>query len=79
MALEWIRAHEQLDRGWYAGPIGWVNARGEGEFAVALRSALAETYTATLFAGCGIIAASDPAREYAESQMKLKAILGALR
>src|SRR5690606_16362402 len=40
-ALEWIRANEQLDRGWYAGPVGWLNAAGEGEFAVGLRSALA--------------------------------------
>jgi isochorismate synthase len=77
-ALAWIREHEQLDRGWYAGPVGWVNAHGEGEFAVALRSALADRQSATLFAGCGIVAASDPAREYAESQIKLKAILGAL-
>ena len=77
-ALEWIRQHEQLDRGWYAGPVGWVNARGEGEFAVALRSALADRTSATLFAGCGIVADSDPAREYAESQIKLRAILGAI-
>jgi isochorismate synthase EntC len=67
-----------LDRGWYAGPVGWLNAEGEGEFAVALRSALLHGNTATLFAGCGIVADSDPAREYAESRLKLKPMLTAL-
>ncbi len=78
VALEWIRAHEQLDRGWYAGPVGWVDARGEGEFAVALRSALLAGDRATLFAGCGIMADSDPEREYVESTLKLKPMLAAL-
>jgi isochorismate synthase len=77
-ALQFIREHEQLDRGWYAGPVGWVNAAGEGEFAVALRSALLRGRTATLFAGCGIVADSDPEREYAESELKLKPMLSAL-
>lgn len=78
-ALDWIREHEQLDRGWYAGPVGWLDAGGDGEFAVALRSALTEGNQAVLFAGCGIVADSDPAREYQESQIKLRAMLGALR
>lgn len=78
VALEWIRQHEQLDRGWYAGPVGWVDARGEGEFAVALRSALLAGDRATLFAGCGIMADSDPEREYVESTLKLKPMLAAL-
>ncbi|MGQ0603141.1 MAG: isochorismate synthase [Anaerolineales bacterium] len=77
-ALNFIREHEQLDRGWYAGPVGWVSAAGEGEFAVALRSALLRGHTATLFAGCGIMADSDPEREYAESELKLKPMLSAL-
>jgi isochorismate synthase EntC len=77
-ALEWIRANERLDRGWYAGPVGWLNAAGEGEFAVALRSGLATRLSATLYAGCGIVAGSDPEREYQESQIKLRAMLGAL-
>lgn len=77
-ALRLIREREQLDRGWYAGPVGWLDAHGEGEFAVAIRSALLQGATASLFAGCGIVADSDPAREYAESSLKLRAILTAL-
>jgi isochorismate synthase len=76
--LHFIREHEGLDRGWYAGPVGWVNAEGEGEFAVALRSALLRGDTATLFAGCGLVADSDPEREYAESELKFKPMLTAL-
>ncbi|NTV63384.1 MAG: isochorismate synthase [Oscillochloris sp.] len=78
LALEWIRANERLDRGWYAGPVGWLNAKGEGEFAVALRSALVSKREAALFAGCGIVSGSDPAREEQESQLKLRPMLGAL-
>jgi isochorismate synthase len=77
-ALAWIREHEGLERGWYAGPVGWINAKGEGEFAVALRSALADRQQALLFAGCGIVSDSDPNREYNETKLKLRAILGAL-
>lgn len=77
-ALRYIRAHEGLDRGWYAGPIGVVDRHGEGEFAVALRSALLDGATATLFAGCGIVAASRPADEFAETCLKLRPMLTAL-
>jgi isochorismate synthase EntC len=77
-ALEVIRDCERLDRGWYAGPIGWVDAQGEGEFVVGIRSALVRGTTATLFAGCGIVADSEPAAEYAESGWKLRPMLGAL-
>ncbi|MBL8046440.1 MAG: chorismate-binding protein, partial [Anaerolineales bacterium] len=77
-ALKFIREHEKLDRGWYAAPVGWVDHRGQGEFAVALRSALLRGNRATLFAGCGIMADSDPEREYAESNLKLKPMLNAL-
>jgi len=77
-ALQEIRENEQLDRGWYAGPFGWVDARGDGEFAVALRSALVEGNTATLFAGCGIVADSDPDSEYLESCLKLNVMLRGL-
>jgi isochorismate synthase len=77
-ALELIRQRESLDRGWYAGPIGWVDARGEGEFVVGLRSALICGDTATLFAGCGIVADSDPRTEYAEWGWKLRPMLAAL-
>jgi isochorismate synthase len=77
-ALEIIRAWEHLDRGWYAGPLGWVNQHGEGEFVVGIRSALVRGSEATLFAGCGIVADSDPAAEYAESGWKLRPMLAAL-
>ncbi len=78
LSLDWIRRHERLDRGWYAGPVGWVDARGDGEFAVALRSALADRSSALLYAGCGIVAESNPEREYHESRLKLRPMLGAL-
>ncbi len=77
-ALAWIRAHEQLDRGWYGAPVGWVDAQGQGEFAVAIRSALVGHHEASLFAGAGIVAASDPEREERETNIKLKAMLEAL-
>ncbi|MDR7420512.1 MAG: isochorismate synthase [Armatimonadota bacterium] len=77
-ALEWLRQNERLDRGWYAGPLGWVDARGDGEFAVAIRSALVGPDEALLYAGCGIVADSDPDAEYAESQLKLRTMLSAL-
>jgi len=76
-ALRFIRRHERLDRGWYAAPIGWLGRDG-GEFAVGLRSAVIAGREATLFAGCGIVAASDPALELAESQLKLRPIQAAL-
>jgi isochorismate synthase EntC len=78
LALRFIREHEGLDRGWYAGAVGWVDHRGEGEFAVAIRAALLCGAQATLFAGCGIVGDSDPQREYAESCMKLTPMLTAL-
>lgn len=77
-ALRLIREHEPFDRGWYAGPVGWVDANGDGEFAVAIRSALIDGYDARLYAGCGIVAGSDPRREYEESTMKLRPMLWAL-
>ena len=77
-ALEIIRRFEGMDRGWYAAPVGWMDARSEGEFAVAIRSALLHGAEATLFAGCGIVVGSDPDREYAESCLKLRPVLAAL-
>ena len=61
-----------MDRGWYAGPVGWMDAAEDGEFCVAIRSALIRDRTARLFAGCGIVADSDPAAELAESEVKLE-------
>jgi isochorismate synthase len=77
-ALELIRAHEALDRGWYAAPLGWVDAQGQGEFVVGIRSALVRAQWAMLFAGCGIVAGSDPANEYAEAGWKLRPMRAAL-
>ncbi len=77
-ALDYIRAWEGLDRGWYAAPVGWLDRHGEGEFVVALRSALVRGDEATLFAGCGIVADSCPAAEYDETRLKLRPMLAAL-
>ncbi len=77
-ALCLIREQEPFSRGWYAGPIGWIDAEGGGEFAVALRSGLLREDVATLYAGCGIVQGSQPEREWAESEIKLEAMLWAL-
>lgn len=66
---------EQMDRGWYAGPVGWMDATEDGEFCVALRSALLRDREARLFAGVGVVAGSDPAAELAETEIKLGALL----
>ncbi|WP_240370970.1 isochorismate synthase [Anoxybacteroides rupiense] len=77
-ALEMIREAEPLDRGWYAAPIGWMNAMGDGEFAVAIRSGLLQGNEAFLFAGCGVVGDSEPFSEYEETNVKLKPMLSAL-
>jgi isochorismate synthase len=66
---------ERMDRGWYAGPVGWMDATEDGEFCVALRSALLRDREAHLYAGAGIVAGSDPAAELAETEIKLDALL----
>jgi menaquinone-specific isochorismate synthase len=66
---------ERMDRGWYAGPVGWMDATEDGEFCVALRSALLRDRDARLFAGVGVVAGSDPAAELAETEVKLEALL----
>ena len=78
VALAAIREREGFDRGWYAGPIGWVDRNGEGEFAVAIRSALLAGRDATVYAGAGIVADSDPEAEYAETCLKMEPMLAAL-
>jgi isochorismate synthase len=70
-----IPALEGLDRGWYAGPVGWTDAAGDGEFCVALRCALLRGAVARCYAGNGIVRDSDPARELAETEVKLAALL----
>lgn len=77
-ALDAIRRLEGMDRGWYAAPIGWAGLDGEGEFAVALRTALIGPHGATLYAGGGIVAESDPQRELAETEWKLRPLREAL-
>jgi len=69
-ALELIRELEHMERGRYAGPVGWVDANGNGEFGIALRCAELDGCRARLFAGCGIVAGSDPAAEVAETEVK---------
>ena len=76
-ALEAIDELEDLDRGWYAGPVGWMDAAEDGEMCVALRSALLRDRTAHLYAGGGIVADSVPADELAETEVKLDALLRA--
>ena len=66
---------ERLDRGWYAGPVGWTDANEDGEFCVALRCALLRGDEARLFAGVGVVRDSDPAAELAETEVKLGALL----
>jgi salicylate biosynthesis isochorismate synthase/menaquinone-specific isochorismate synthase len=66
---------ERMDRGWYAAPVGWMDATEDGEFCVALRSALLRDREARLFAGVGVVAGSDPAAELEETEVKLQALL----
>ncbi|MFN8039307.1 MAG: isochorismate synthase [Acidimicrobiales bacterium] len=78
VALDLIDRHEALDRGRYAGPVGWVDHRGNGTWAVGIRSAELEGSRIRLFAGVGVVADSDPTAELAETQAKLQAMLGAV-
>jgi menaquinone-specific isochorismate synthase len=77
-AVAAIRRLEAFDRGLYAGPAGWVDHRGGGEFFVGLRSALIEGRSATAYAGAGIVAGSSPEKEFAETELKFKALLDVL-
>ncbi len=79
-AFTMIRELEGMDRGRYAGPVGWFDSRGDGEFGIALRCAQVDQEAGTVraFAGCGIVAGSNPARELAESNAKLTPIRDAL-
>ncbi len=75
IAQRLIPALEGLDRGWYAGPVGWTDALGDGEFCVALRCALLRGHVARCYSGCGIVRDSDPVAELAETEIKLQALL----
>jgi len=77
-ALAVIAELEPFDRGPYGGPVGWVDARGDGEWAVAIRCALVQGRTARLLAGVGVVAGSAPDAELAETQAKFQAMLSAI-
>lgn len=74
-ALTLIPELEGLDRGWYAGPIGWTDLAEDGEFCVGLRGALIRGRVAHLYAGCGVVRDSVPSAELAETEIKLQALL----
>jgi isochorismate synthase len=78
-ALGLMHQLESFDRGSYAGPVGWVDALGNGGWAIALRCALLRDDRATLYAGAGIVGDSDPERELDETERKFRAFLDALR
>ena len=78
VARDIIREIEGLDRGRYAGPVGWFDASGDGEWGIALRCGEVAGNRVRLFAGCGIVGGSDPARELAESNAKLVPMRDAL-
>lgn len=77
-ALAMMEENEGFDRGWYAGPVGWLGVDGDGELCVALRCGIVDRTRASLFAGCGIVADSDPDQEWEESRIKLRAVISAL-
>ena len=77
-ALAHLREHEGLDRDRYAGAVGWVDARGNGTWAVGIRSAIVDGNVARLFAGVGVVADSDPVAELAETDAKFQAVLSAI-
>lgn len=77
-ALAWLDRHEGLERGRYAGPVGWVDGNGDGMFAIGIRSAEIDGGRARLFAGVGVVEGSDPQRELVETQLKFQALLAAV-
>lgn len=78
IAMETIQQSEPVLRGWFASPVGWVDGEMNGRFAVAIRSAVAQKQRAWLYAGAGIVADSDPASEWAETELKFKPMKQAL-
>jgi menaquinone-specific isochorismate synthase len=77
-AVDYIAAVEGFDRGRYAGPVGWMDARGDGSWAIGLRSAEVTGERASMYAGVGLVAGSRPGPELEETQLKLQALLAAL-
>lgn len=78
-ALMWLGGNGERRPSWYTGAMGWLDSHGEGEFWVVLRSAMVTGATAELFAGAGIVEGSDPEAEFAETELKLRTMLEALR
>src|SRR5262249_24086710 len=77
-AFRLIHRMEDFDRGWYGSPVGWLDGRGHGEFAVALRTGTIQGNPVRLFAAAGIVDDSDPGQEYDETQVKFQPLLSAL-
>jgi menaquinone-specific isochorismate synthase len=77
-ALAYIADFEEMDRGRFAGPVGWMDANGDGDWAVGIRSAQLDGAEARLFAGVGVVEDSSPEEELAETQLKLQALLAAV-
>lgn len=78
-ALPWIKKLENFERGWYAGPVGWINSNGNGEFCVAIRSGLIMGNKARFYAGCGIVKNSIPQSEWQETNLKFIPMLSAIQ
>ncbi|MCP5057988.1 MAG: isochorismate synthase [bacterium] len=78
-ARAWIASHERFERGWYAGGVGWLDGTSGGEIAVALRCGLFRANRGRLYAGAGIVAASDPEKELAETRLKMHSLLDAMQ
>ena len=77
-AAEWIRAHEPVGRGWYTGPVGWIDPNGDAEFVVAIRAGLLSGSRAFVYSGAGIVLDSEAEAEYAETELKQQPLLRAL-
>jgi isochorismate synthase EntC len=77
-AVDWIAREEIAPRGWYASPVGWFDAEGDGRFAMALRSGVLSGHHAHLFAGSGIVRQSDATSELEETRLKLQSLFAAL-
>jgi isochorismate synthase len=77
-SIDWIVAHERAPRGWYTGPIGWIDATGDATFRVAIRCGLVAPDGAQVYTGAGIVADSNPAAEYHETSLKQRPLLRAL-
>lgn len=77
-ALDWLKENDDPERGWYAGLGGWIDRAGDGELAVLIRGALFHAAGVDLYAGAGVVEGSDPAREFTETELKLRGILEAL-